>query len=60
MRKGKRLVNTTEDREKLEETVKAAEAMIALLKQFRITVDSSWIDSVNKAKKHLKETKPTY
>jgi hypothetical protein len=34
--------------------------MIALLKQFRITVDSSWIDSVNKAKKHLKETKPTY
>ena len=60
MRKGKRLVNTTEDREKLEETLKAAEAMIALLKQFGITIDSSWIDSVNKAKKHLKETKPTY
>jgi hypothetical protein len=59
MRKGKRLVNTTGDvnREKLEETVKAAEAMIALLKQFGIPVNSNWIRAINKARMHLDESK---
>jgi hypothetical protein len=57
MRKGKRLVNTTEDREKLEETVKAAEAMVALLKQFGVPVNSNWIRAINKARKHLNGTK---
>ena len=56
MRKGKRLGNTTEDREKLEETVKAAEAMIALLEQFGIPVNSDWIRVVNKARMHLGES----
>jgi hypothetical protein len=59
MRKGKRLANTTEDRAKLEETVKAAEAMIALLKQFEVPVNSNWIRAVNKARKHLNETEST-
>ena len=53
MGKGKRLANTTEDRAKLEETVKAAEAMIALLKQFGVPVNSNWIRAVNNARTHL-------
>jgi hypothetical protein len=57
MRKGKRLAHTTEDREKLEETVKAAEAMIALLKQFGVPVNGNWIRAVDKARTHLNETK---
>ena len=57
MGKGKRLANSTEDRRKLDETVKDAEAKIALLKQFGVPVNSAWIGAVNKAKKHLKEQK---
>jgi hypothetical protein len=53
MRKVKRLANRTEDKEKLEETVKAAEAMIALLKQFGVDVSSDWIRAVDKARKQL-------
>jgi hypothetical protein len=59
MKKGKRLVNATADREKLEETARAAEAMIELLKQFGAPVDNSWIRAVKKARKHLNETQPT-
>ncbi len=57
MRKVIRLANTTEDREKLAETVKAAEATIALLKQFRVPVNSTWICAISKARKQLNVTK---
>jgi hypothetical protein len=57
MKKRKRLTDTTKDREKLEETVKAAEAMIALLKQFGVSADGSWIRAVKNARKHLNETR---
>jgi hypothetical protein len=57
MSKGKRLTDRTDDREKLEETVKAAEAMIALLEQFGVSVDSNWTRAVNNARTHLNETK---
>jgi len=57
MKDGKRLPEKTEGRENLEETVKAAEATIALLKQFGVPVNSNWIRAVNKARTHLNETK---
>jgi hypothetical protein len=58
MKKGKRSTSATEDRAKLEETVKAAEAMIALLKQFEVSVNSDWVRAVHRARKHLNEIKP--
>ena len=48
-----------EDREKFEETVKAAEDLIALLKQFKVPVDQNIIRRINEARKHLDETEPT-
>ena len=56
MRKGRLLINTNEDREKLEETVKAAEDMIALLKQFEVPMHKKSIRAVEKARKYLKKT----
>jgi len=56
MRKGKLLINTNEDKEKLEETVKAAEDMIALLMQFRVPIKKSSIRAVNKAREYLDKT----
>ncbi len=53
MRKGK---NTPEDREKLEEIVKAAEDIIAMLKQIRVPIKKSNIRGVNEARKYLNET----
>jgi hypothetical protein len=58
MRKGKLFTSTSEDREKLEETVKAAEDMIALLKQFKVPINKSSIRAVNKAREYLDETNP--
>ena len=58
MRKGKLPVNTPEDREKLKETVKAAEDMIALLKQFRVPINNNTIRAVNKARKYLNYRNP--
>ncbi len=58
MRKGKLPVNTPEDREKLKETVKAAEDMIALLKQFRVPINNNTIRAVNKARKYLNDRNP--
>jgi len=60
MRKVTRLKNTTEDRQKLEETVEAAEATIALLKQFGVPVNSNWIRAINKARTHLNVTKSAF
>ena len=57
MSKEKPIVDTSGDREKLEETVKAAEDMIALLKQFRVPISNNTIRAVNKARKYLNETK---
>jgi hypothetical protein len=56
MRKRKKIY---EDREKLEETVNAAEDLIALLKQFKVPVDKNIIRRVNEARDHLKETEST-
>jgi hypothetical protein len=56
MRKAKPLISTPEDREKLEETVKAAEDMIALLKQFEVPIDRNTVRAINKARKYLNET----
>ena len=56
MRKGKLFISTSEDREKLEETVKAAEDMIALLMQFRVPINKSNIRGINEARKYLNET----
>jgi hypothetical protein len=53
MRKGKLFISTSEDREKLEETVNAAEDMIALLKQFRVPIKKSSIRAVNEAREYL-------
>ena len=50
---------THEDREKLEVTVKAAEDLIELLKQFKVPVDKNIIRRVDEARKHLKETEST-
>ena len=60
MRKVTRVANATEDREKLEETVKAAEATIALLKQFRVPVNGTWIRAISKARKQLNVTKSAF
>ena len=57
MSKEKPIVDTPADRENLEETVKAAEDMIALLKQFRVPISNNTIRAVNKARKYLNETK---
>ena len=57
MSKEKPIVDTPADRENLEETVKAAEDMIALLKQFRVPISNETIRAVNKARKYLNETK---
>lgn len=57
MNKGKPIVDTPKDREKLEETVKAAEDLIALLKQFRVPISNNTIRAVDKARKYLQETK---
>jgi hypothetical protein len=57
MSKEKPIVDTPGDREKLEETVKAAEDMIALLKQFRVPISNNTIRAVNKARKYLNKTK---
>ena len=51
-----RLKKVHENREKLEETVKAAEDLIALLRQFRVPVDREIIRRVKDARKHLNET----
>ena len=48
--------NIHEDREKLEETVKAAEDLIALLKQFKVPVDKNIIRKVHEVRNHLNET----
>jgi hypothetical protein len=48
-----------EDRQKLEETVKAAEDLIALLKQFKVPVDRKIIRRINEARKHLNESDST-
>ncbi len=59
MRKGKLFISTSEDRKKLEETVKAAEDMIALLKQFKVPIKKSNIRGINEARKYLDETEST-
>jgi hypothetical protein len=59
MNKEKPIVDTPKDREKLEETVKAAEHLIALLKQFRVPISNNTIRAVDKARKYLQETKST-
>ena len=58
MGKRKRLPRKTEDRENLEETVKAAEATIALLKQFGVPENSNWTRAVDGARTHLHKPKP--
>lgn len=60
MRKVSRSAKVTEDREKLAETMKAAEATIALLEQFGVPVNSTWIRAINKARKQLNETKSAF
>lgn len=59
MSKGKPIVDMPKDREKLEETVKAAEDLIALLKQFRVPISHDTIRAIAKARKYLDETKAT-
>jgi hypothetical protein len=59
MKKLQRYANRTEDREKLEETVKAAEDMIALLTQFGVPIKKNTVRAVKRARKYLNESKPT-
>jgi hypothetical protein len=49
---------THTDRQKLEETVTAAENLIALLKQFKVPIDKSTIHRIREARKHLNKTQP--
>ena len=57
MSKGKPIADTPKDRENLEETVKAAEDLIALLKQFKVPISNTTVRAVDKARKYLQETK---
>ena len=60
MRKVSRSARTTEDREKLEEKLKAAEATLALLEQFGVPVNSTWTRAISKARKQLNVTKSAF
>jgi hypothetical protein len=57
MKKVQGFASKIEDPENLEKTVKAAEDMIALLKQFGVPIRKNTVRSLKRARKYLEESK---